>query len=70
MHGMWIASPSSSSKDYVLNNYDGIGCCFYPGLVIGDRGVSFAYCFGLKPIVCLKSGTKLQVNGDGYKIVP
>ncbi len=53
-YGYWLASPSAGDTNYVL----GVG---YYGIVSGGtyRGT---YGNGLRPVVCLQSGVKLQKN--------
>ncbi len=69
--GMWLASPSSKGSEYVMAAwYNGdVGHYCYTG-TINYMSTFSARTVGLCPLVCLKSGTKLQVNEDGYKIVP
>ena len=55
---MWLASPSASDSDCLVNvYYDGnVGYCYYDGSFLGVR-----------PLVCLESGVSLEkqeVNGD------
>lgn len=53
---MWLASPSASSEnDLMYVNFDGN---------VDSNNYSFANP-GFRPIVCLKSDTKLEDNGDG-----
>jgi len=58
---IWCASPGRASD---CANYCASGSVGSKN--INSLGEATRGC----PIVCLKSGTKLQVNGDGYKIVP
>lgn len=57
---MWLASPAANSTSDLSMAYYGNAVKNY---TMSEYGCSFY------PIICLKSGTKLQVNGDGYKIV-
>ena len=59
-NAMWLASPSANNADRVM-------CVPYGG------NVGFYYyndpTSGFRPLVCLKSGIKLQESGAGFKIV-
>ena len=50
-YGMWLASPSGSSHNAVMYVY-------YNGNI--DKGDSTYIHIGIRPLVCLKSGTKLE----------
>ena len=57
---MWLAGPSADGIYRVMGVYaDGS---------VGYDGYYSTY-IGFRPLVCLKSGIKLQESGAGFKIV-
>ena len=59
--GMWLASPSANNSDSLFNaRFDGdVNYLYYYGIA-----------FGLRPLVCLKSGVQLErVDSDTFRIV-
>ena len=59
-NAMWLASPSAGTTNYVVSvDSDGSVYCNY---------YDYTY-IGFRPLVCLKSGIKLQESGAEFKIV-
>ena len=57
-YGYWLVAPSAIYTDYVMDVY-------YSGYVNGNDCSSGRYCFGVRPLVSLKSGVTLLENING-----
>ena len=59
-NAMWLASPCAFDSNYVMRVYSN-GAVYYYNFDYTD--------IGFRPLVCLKSGIKLQESGAGFEIV-
>lgn len=65
-NGYWLASPSAKIEDDVMNIYYNGGV--YLNKYVGSSSFSYAFDFGVRPVVSLKSDILASKEGDVWQL--